>query len=177
MGRSFEMQGVIDKVTSTGEIKVLREYADFLITHFYRPSKVEYEIWTFVDRPDNYKLWIIRRISEDDLLACLHNPEKRKAMLNNIKYGGVKMPYNEESVKKYLARDNVVVLAEGKDFMALKTYNGGYDEYYIEAPMFGQSAMEDSHPWSKQITKEQAMQFMNNYNLASQYYQKVRYNK
>ncbi len=51
------------------------------------------------------------------------------------------------------------------------------DKYYIEAPAYANNAMEDSYPWSVKITKEQAMLFMNNYQLASAYYQKVRYNK
>ena len=51
------------------------------------------------------------------------------------------------------------------------------DKYYIEAPAYAKNAMEDSYPWSVKITKEQAMLFMNNYQLASAYYQKVRYNK
>ncbi len=56
--------------------------------------------------------------------------------------------------------------------LACCTYAG-----YIEAPMFGKSAMEDSYPWSTEITKQQAMLFMSNYRLTSEYYQKVRYNK
>lgn len=177
MGRSYAMQDIINTITSTGHTKILREYNDFLITHSFIPDRVDYEIWSFIDNPDGKKLWRIKSIPEADIVECLRNPEKKQYLMNGLRYGGTTIPYNEETIKKNLSKDNLVVLAEGKNFIAVKELVKGWEAYEIESPMFGKSAMEDSYPWSTEITKEQAKQFMYDYQLASAYYQKVRYGK
>ena len=73
------------------------------------------------------------------------------------------MPYSQEREEAYLAKDNVVVIEKNNGFIALKTHYEGWERYCLEAPMYAKNAMEDSYPWSTQITKEQAMLFINNY--------------
>lgn len=177
MSRSYEMQDIINTITSSGKAKILREYADFLIVHWLKEPHDEYSIMNVIDNPNGSKTWVSRTISKEELIESTRNPENRKKLLSQLKYRGIKMPYSQEREEAYLDKDNVVVIAENNGFIALKTHYEGWERYSLEAPMNAKNAMEDSYPWSTQITKEQAMLFINNYPLASEYYQKVRYHE
>ena len=103
--------------------------------------------------------------------------EKLQKLIDVLRKNSFKLVPSSEWRSEFLNKRNRILLVEGAEYIAYKDHNDGMDKYYIEAPAYAQNAMEDSYPWSVKITKEQAMLFMNNYQLACAYYQKVRYNK
>ena len=44
MSRSYAMQDIINTISSGEGSKILREYPDFLITHWFRPAHDNYKI-------------------------------------------------------------------------------------------------------------------------------------
>lgn len=176
MGRSYEMQNVIDRIATSDRIKILREYGDFLITHSYLAPRDEYEIVARIEKSDGYQHWKFMTLSELAMTTCVRKPEKIHKLIDVLRKNVFKLVPSLEWRHKILNGKNVFLLAEGEYYIAYRKHYE-LDKYYIEAPMFGKSAMEDSYPWSTEITKQQAMLFMSNYRLASEYYQKVRYNK
>lgn len=176
MGRSYDMQNAIDIIATSDRIKILREYPDFLITHSYVPPSDSYKIATRIEKPDGKRYWKCMTLSELAMTTCVRKPEKIQQLIDALRKTVYKLVPSSEWRHEILREKDVFYLAEGEYYVAYRKHYG-LDKYYIEAPMFGKSAMEDSYPWSTEITKQQAMLFMNNYQLASEYYQKVRYNR
>lgn len=52
MSRSYAMQDIINTISSGDGAKILREYPDFLITHWFRPARDYYEIAAVIESPD-----------------------------------------------------------------------------------------------------------------------------
>ena len=177
MSRSYAMQDIINTISSGDGAKILREYHDFLITHWFRPARDYYEIAAVIESPDGKRKNKIMTLSELAMTTCVRKPEKLQKLIDVLRKNSFKLVPSSEWRSEFLNKRNRILLVEGAEYIAYKDHNDGMDKYYIEAPAYAQNAMEDSYPWSVKITKEQAMLFMNNYQLACAYYQKVRYNK
>lgn len=177
MSRSYAMQDILNTIGSADSAKILREYPDFLITHWFKPPRDDYEVVAVIESPDGKRRNKIMTLSELAMTTCVRKPEKLQNLIDVLRKNSFKLVPSSEWRNKFLNKRNITILAEGAEYIAYKKHDDGIDKYYIEAPAYAKNAMEDSYPWSTTITKEQAMLFMNNYQLASAYYQKVRYNK
>ena len=177
MSRSYAMQDIINTISSGEGSKILREYPDFLITHWFRPAHDNYKIAAVIESSDGKRRNKIMTLSELAMTTCVRKPEKIQKLIDVLRKNSFKLVPSSEWKSEFLKDKDRILLAEGAEYIAYNDRYNGMDKYYIEAPAYAKNAMEDSYPWSVKITKEQAMLFMNNYQLASAYYQKVRYNK
>ena len=62
MSRSYAMQDIINTISSGEGSKILREYPDFLITHWFRPAHDNYKIAYFAVLPQRSILIVSRGI-------------------------------------------------------------------------------------------------------------------
>lgn len=177
MSRTYAMQDILNTLGSTNKVKVLREYGDFLIAHWFVPASDTYEIAAVIEHPDGKQKKKTMSLSELAMNACMRQLEKIENLINALRNKCFKLVPVSEWISRYLNNNEITILIKGKDYIALKRHYAGMDQYSIEAPMYARSAMADSYPWSTKITKEQATQFAKNFHLANAYYQKVRYGK
>ena len=85
MSRSYAMQDIINTISSGEGSKILREYPDFLITHWFRPAHDNYKIAAVIESSDGKRSNKIITLSELAMTTCVRKPEKLQKLIDVLK--------------------------------------------------------------------------------------------